>query len=445
MVSLAIIITLQADAALRRSRKPQPQTVQEVNPVQGAVEVVKQNLEDIVDEAAEKIVTAIMVKINAFQQVALKKISSAELAVIIGQQDIIINKIERDLPKTVGQAGLMGDESEEVGYLGQFVTSIKNYVIAGHGSTVLQKYLASAIIAKLEKKKKLTNNLAIKTQLDNEISKQKIITGEAWSTERQAFWAGAITLAALGGLTYLGGTLEETKAVPIPTEPTPEIQPSVWQGWFKGKRAPVTTTPEKLTSSWTDWLQRRQALKDQKLEERIAQQADLETQALLKQMEAEKAPVIATQPAGEETTLTEKFWRLFGYPTKAEIVEQQIAQQTDLGTQAIIEQERIEKQALDVQNAQQYDALLEELNKIKIAEEKAAAAKAYEDMQYYQKRRKELDEQLEQMGIENRDRQLRELWEGTKKVGKFIKDTGVKAGTAIYEKIKEQTASPEEK
>ena len=181
---------------------------------------VRKDLEAIVLEEAQKTVDAIMEKDQALRSIALNGVSPYVVGSIIEQQDKIIAEIKQNLPEKAREAGMMIDEMElEAGYFSQFFTGIKNQLIAGHSSTPLEKYLASAVIVKLQGLKKRANTQFDKQLLDNEIRNQKIITGDAWSRERRALWAGVTVLVTLGALMYLS-TPAEAPAVDVPVDKT---------------------------------------------------------------------------------------------------------------------------------------------------------------------------------------------------------------------------------
>jgi len=187
------------------------------------------------------------------QQLAAGLITPVEAAKIIGEQSYKIGAAERALKKTTEQAKKDVEQSDaQSGYLSRLTTSIYNAgsrIIApfkaGYGYSEEEKAIARAIITELETQLKMTIDrykiayaqattpqerinlqqaFELTTRaLHDEIYQQKIITGEAMSTQRKLFW-GTVAVAGAVAAGYLGAQYfmptQETPIVPTATTPT---------------------------------------------------------------------------------------------------------------------------------------------------------------------------------------------------------------------------------
>ena len=183
------------------------------------------------------------------QQLATGLISPVEAAKIIGEQNYKMGAAERALKKTTVQAKKDVEQSDaQSGYLSRLTTNIYNTgsrVIApfkaGYGYSEEEKSIARAIIAELETQLKMTIDrykiayaqaktpqerinlqqaFELTTRaLHDEIYQQKIITGEAMSTQRKLFW-GTVAVAGAVAAGYLGTQyFMPTQEAPVtPTE-----------------------------------------------------------------------------------------------------------------------------------------------------------------------------------------------------------------------------------
>ena len=421
-VSIALIAA-QVNGVPKKTQEPGNSVVASV------VNKMQQDLEIVIDGAAEKVKEAIVVKINALRTMELGALTPKGAEAIIAQQDAVIENITQELPNMAEAAGALLDETEkEASYISQFFTGIKNVVIAGHKSSPLEKYLASAVIDKLQELRYQSKNAIIKNQLNNEIEKQKIITGDRWSWERRAAWAavGAIvTLMLIGSVgeevapLSLGEpastpVIETVKPAPVPTEPviSKPVEPVM----------PPTQPQTKIPTESKKIVKQPVAIvpipEERKREEEINRQMEEQNQL---QYNADKIAVEKAQQG-----LWERLW---GTPTKSQQeaakLDAQILQQEALLQESMAKelQESSDKKeankALERSAQLQYNldqlkrekvALKEENKRLtRIEEEQNKRLTRIEEERQYKKERKAHLKQKEEERIERRNENLKEL------------------------------------
>lgn len=410
-VSVALIAA-QVNGVPKKTQEPGNSVVASV------VNKMQQDLEIVIDGAAEKVKEAIVVKINALRTMELGALTPKGAEAIIAQQDAVIENITQELPNMAEAAGALLDETEkEASYISQFFTGIKNVVIAGHKSSPLEKYLASAVIDKLQELRDQSKNAIVRKQLNNEIEQQKIITGDRWSWERRAAWTavGAIvTLMLIGSVgeevapLSLGEpastpVIETVKPAPVPTEPviSKPVEPVM----------PPTQPQTKIPTESKKIVKQPVAIvpipEERKREEEINRQMEEQNQL---QYNADKIAVEKAQQG-----LWERLW---GTPTKSQQeaakLDTQILQQEALLQESMAKelQESSDKKEANkaLERSAQLQYNLDQLKREKVAlkEENKRLTRIEEERQYKKERKAHL-KQKEEERIERRNENLKEL------------------------------------
>ena len=195
---------------------------------------IRTSLEQVTTQAAQRITKAI----NTKNSILASRLSDSLKEVKIAEQDEIIAAIKQELLKLADNAIKIADETEQqASYLSQFMAGAQNLSskimtplkYAYYGYTDQERALARAVITELEKLKKLETNLVIKKEIDNEIYKQKLISGDEMITQKKLLIGAAVAAAVVAGVVLTSRYLNAPSAPIIIPESVSrqQLQPSV--------------------------------------------------------------------------------------------------------------------------------------------------------------------------------------------------------------------------
>ena len=216
---------------------------------------VRTSLEQATKNTAKRISDAINTKNN----ISISRISISEKTKKIAEQDKIITTAEQELVKLADSAVKIADETErQASYVSKFMSGMRNFGSKSvatlknvyYGYSEQERLLAQAVITELEDLKKKETNPIIRKQIDNEIYKHKLISGDEMSTQRKLLIGAAVAAAAVGGVMLTNYYLNKPNtpsitpsAIQVP-EATPTSQEPV--------TAPENQTPEAAVTPVSD-------------------------------------------------------------------------------------------------------------------------------------------------------------------------------------------------
>ena len=196
---------------------------------------IRVNLEQANQQAAKRIADAINTKNDVYTAHAIGTITDTEKTQKIIELDDIIATTKQELLHLTETALDIADETEQqASYVNTFVSGMRSFGSRAmatvknvyYNSSEQERLLAQAVITELENLKNSKTDSKVIKQIDDEIYKQKLISGDEMSTQKKLLIGAALTAATIAGVAltsrYLSSSNTPAEEI-APLEPAPDI------------------------------------------------------------------------------------------------------------------------------------------------------------------------------------------------------------------------------